>query len=203
MTIVGMIFLLGLVYCLIVLMVMVVMNESVLNAKTRVNSFFKEVFLTETSQQKQGVQWNYGIFLGLDAAGELESDLLEKDFQNLGKIFNDFYFCNSWVEKNHMVYSFAVDEPVMEISDEQLYKLCLKRCNSAVRRYINRKNPYYGFVRNLISIKLCDGQLIVYVAENDIGRYQNEEYTNQMENSLKHYSRTIYNNTPIEEDWSE
>ena len=202
MGILGIVLFLLLVYVLSILCIMGVWGKTVVEAKTIVNSFLKEVFLTETSQQKQGVQWNYGIFLGLDAAGELTSDLLEKDFQNLGKIFNDFYFCNSWVEKNHMVYSFVVDEPVMEISDEQLYKLCLKRCNSAVRRYINRKNPYYGFVRNLISIKLCDGQLIVYVAENDIGRYQNEEYTNQMENSLKHNSHTIYN-TPIEEDWSE
>ena len=59
MGILGTIFLLGLVYCLIVLMVMAVMNEPVLKAKTRVNSFFKEVFLTETPQQSIGSEWTY------------------------------------------------------------------------------------------------------------------------------------------------
>lgn len=201
MTIVGMIFLLGLIYCLIILIVMVVMNEPVLKAKTRVNSFFKEVFLTEAPQPQEKLAWTYGIYIGMDANGYPLADVIENDFIDLNKIFSDFYFSGAWSSENRMVYSFIVDEPIMEIEQEQLYKLCQKRCNNIVHRIIHSSNPYFGHLPNLVAIQLQGNQLLISIAENDVGRRQNADYIKRTRMSMKHSKMNC--NTPIEEDWSE
>lgn len=202
MTIVGMIFLLGLVYCLIVLMVMVVMNESVLNAKTRVNSFFKEVFLTETPQQSKDSEWTYGIYIGMDANGYPLADEIESDFMDINTIFHDFYFSGSWANQNHLVYSFVIAEPIIEMYDSELYDYCLKKCNSMVHRIIHKNNPYFGRMTNLVAVKICDNQLLIYIAQNDVGRHQNADFINRMRKSLKGHT-DLNCNAPIEENWSE
>lgn len=202
MGILGTIFLLGLVYCLIVLMVMAVMNEPVLKAKTRVNSFFKEVFLTETPQQSKDSEWTYRIYIGMDANGYPLADVIENYFTDLNRIFSDFYFSNVWSSENCMVYSFIVDEPIMEIEQEQLYKLCQKRCNNIVHRIIHSSNPYFGHLPNLVAIQLKGNQLLISIAENDVGRRQNADYIKRTRMSMKKHSKKNCN-MPIEEDWSE
>lgn len=201
MGILGVVLFLLLVYVLSIICIMGVWGKTVVEAKTIVNSFLKEVFLTEAPQPQEKLAWTYGIYIGMDANGYPLADVIENDFIDLNKIFSDFYFSGAWSSENRMVYSFIVDEPIMEIEQEQLYKLCQKRCNNIVHRIIHSSNPYFGHLPNLVAIQLQGNQLLISIAENDVGRRQNADYIKRTRMSMKHSKMNC--NTPIEEDWSE
>ena len=54
-----------LIYLLIIFIITFATRSSVLDAKTKVNDFIKEVFLTETPPPQQ----SYGISIGIDELG--------------------------------------------------------------------------------------------------------------------------------------
>lgn len=200
--VIGFLFLLILVYVLSILCIMGVLGKTVVEAKTIVNSFLKEVFLTETPQQSKDSEWTYGIYIGMDANGYPLADEIESDFMDINTIFRDFYFSGSRANKNHLVYSFVIAEPIIEMSDIELYDYCLKKCNSMVHRIIHKSNPYFGRMTNLVAVKICDNQLLIYIAQNDVGRHQNADFINRMRKSLKGHT-DLNCNAPIEENWSE
>ena len=202
MGILGIVLFLLLVYVLSIICIMGVLGKTVVEAKTIVNSFLKEVILTETPKPQEKLAWTYQLYIGMDANGYPLADIIENYFTDLNRIFSDFYFSGAWSSENRMVYSFIVDEPIMEIEQEQLYKMCQKRCNNIVHRIIHSSNPYFGHLPNLVAIQLQGNQLLISIAENDVGRCQNADYIKRTRMSMKKHSKKNCN-MPIEEDWNE
>ena len=185
-----------LIYLLIIFIITFATRSSVLDAKTKVNDFIKEVFLTETPPPQQ----SYGISIGIDDLGNAHADIVEKEFDGLKKIFSDFSFIGYESIGNHIAYSFEVGEPLLELSDEEMYSLCLKRCTMMVHHIIHKYNPFWGYTPDLVSIKLSGNQLIIYIAENDAGKKENVLFVGQMRKVLKQQQAS--QTTTLEESWN-
>lgn len=185
-----------LIYLLIIFIITFATRSSVLDAKTKVNDFIKEVFLTETPPPQQ----SYGISIGIDDLGNAHADIVEKEFDGLKKIFSDFSFVGYECIGNHIAYSFEVGEPLLELSDEEMYSLCLKRCTMMVHHIIHKYNPFWGYTPDLVSIKLSGNRLIIYIAENDAGKKENVLFIGQMRKVLKQQQAS--QTTTLEESWN-
>lgn len=185
-----------LIYLLIIFIITFATRSSVLDARTKVNDFIKEVFLTETPPPQQ----SYGISIGIDDLGNAHADIVEKEFDGLKKIFSDFSFIGYESIGNHIAYSFEVGEPLLELSDEEMYSLCLKRCTMMVHHIIHKYNPFWGYTPDLVSIKLSGNQLIIYIAENDAGKKENVLFVGQMRKVLKQQQAS--QTTTLEESWN-
>lgn len=190
----------ALIYLLIIFGVMLINKSSVIEARNKVNTFIKEVFFTETPQPQQA-QWTYGIQFGIDADGNAHADIIEREFDGLKKIFNDFSFYGYERQTNCIAYAFIVDEPILELNDEELYALCLKRCTTMVHRIIHHYNPYVGYISDLVSCKIYGNIVIIYIAENDAGRKENALFLGQMRKVLKQQQQTP-KTTKLEESWN-
>lgn len=190
----------ALIYLLIIFCVMLITKSSVIEARGKVNNFIKEVFFTETPQQEVP-QWAYGISIGIDDLGNAHADVIEQEFDGLKKIFSDFYFAGYECTRNHIAYTFIVDEPLLELTDEELYSLCLKRCTSIVHRIIHRYKPFSGYTPDLVSCKIFGNTVIIYIAENDTGRMENAIFARRVQNVLR--QPKMPQTTPLEESWSD
>ena len=186
-----------LIYLLIIFIITFATRSSVLDAKTKVNDFIKEVFLTETPPPQQ----SYGISIGIDDLGNAHADIVEKEFDGLKKIFSDFSFVGYECIGNNIAYSFEVGEPLLELSDEEMYSLCLKRCTMMVHHIIHKYNPYAGYTPDLVSVKIVGNTVIIYIAENDTGRMENAIFARRMQNVLR--EPKMPQTTPLEESWSD
>ena len=164
--------------------------------KKIVNNYLKDLFFTENKSIN-----NYNSAIGLDNNGYPMADVLDTFFQPLTKIFNDIYFCGGWCEKNRFVYSFVIDEPIVDMSDEDLYRYCLKRCDAIVNRVLHQYNPYAVWGRNMVAITISGSILTLYLANNALGEQENVMLKRRMRMIFKRSQ--ISATPPIEEDWGE
>lgn len=186
-----------LIYLLIIFIITLATKCSVVKARNKVIAFIKEVFLSKTPLPQQ----SYGISIGIDDLGNAHADIVEKEFDGLKKIFSDFSFVGYECIGNHIAYSFEVGEPLLELSDEEMYSLCLKRCTMMVHHIIHKYNPYAGYTPDLVSVKIVGNTVIIYIAENDTGRMENAIFARRMQNVLR--EPKMPQTTPLEESWSD
>lgn len=184
-------------YALAVIVVKYIKNVSSVDARKMVNDFLKDLFLSEN----QPIQNNYNSAIGLDQDGYPLADVLDSYFQPLTKIFNDIYFCGGWYENNRFVYSFVVDEPIVDMSDEDLYRYCLKRCDTIVHRVLHQYNPYAVWGRNMVAITLSANQLNIFLANNIQGERENVMLKRRMRTLFKRSQ--VSEISPLEEEWGE
>lgn len=183
-------------YFLAVLIVKNVKNISTIEAKKVINNYLKDLFFTEDKPIN-----NYNSAIGLDTNGYPMADVLDTFFQPLTKIFNDIYFCGGWCEKNRFVYSFVIDEPIVDMSDEDLYRYCLQRCDAIVNRALHQYNPYAVWGRNMVAITISANMLTLYLANNALGEQENVMLKKRMRTLFKRSQ--IRQTSPIEEDWGD
>lgn len=155
----------------------------------------KALFVKNTDS----VKYNFNI--GLDGNLNPMSNVLDKQFEDLGKIFKTFYFGGVKVSYDKIGYRFFVSDPICEIDEENLYELCSTMCESIVHKILHRSYPSFSRLDSLTAVIVGEGYIDIYIAETPLGQQSNAILTNKMRGQFKIEKEK--QTSPIEEDWGD
>ena len=166
--------------------------------KNLIHGFIKGV---KNSFEEEKVVENYNIFIGFDSSGNAIASSIDCIFADLVKVYENYVFCGCKLETNRLVYRFKVSQPIINIKDEQLYSYCTSLCDSIVQKEIQRRNPLYLYMYNLVGILISADFLDVYVAQNYKGQQENVMMTELVRRQFK--MSDFPQNDSIETKWEE
>lgn len=155
----------------------------------------KALFVKNTDS----VKYNFNI--GLDGNLNPMSNVLDKQFEDLGKIFKTFYFGGVNVSYDKIGYRFFVSDPISEIDTENLYELCSTMCESIVHKILHRSYPSFSRLDSLTAVIVGEGYIDIYIAETPLGQQSNAILTNKMRGQFKLEKEK--QTSPIEEEWGD
>lgn len=195
--------LLAVVYISIVLVVQVVNHWTTEEAISVVNKKIRALLkgIINVLCDKEENNTSYNIYIGLDGNLNPMSNILDKEFEDLGKIFKTYYFGDLKITQDIIGYRFYVSEPVNEMDKEDLYELCSKVCESIVHKILHRTCPSFCHLDSLTAVIVGHGYIDVYIAETPLGQQSNARLTNKIRGQFKLEKET--QTAPIEEDWGD
>lgn len=144
---------------------------------------------------------NYGLYLGFDGNGNPMSNKIDTIFSDVGKIYSVYTFYGYRRDTNRLIYRFKVSQPINSMTEEELYNYCTSLCDSIVQKEIQRRNPLYLYMDNLVGILISADFLEVYVAQNYKGQQENAMMTELVRRQFK--MSDFPQNDSIETKWEE
>lgn len=181
-----------LIYMSIIFIVQLYNRVSTIEARKIVNKYIRNCIFVKYNEK-------FNIYLGIDANGCASSKIIENDFKELSKIYQSYYFYDYTIKDNFVVYGFKVSSLINDMSEEQLFEYCLALCESMVHKAIHKVNPSFGHIDGLISIRINNDMLLVYLAEDmDAARINKQQIE-----KLRRMLRKKENSADIEEEWEE
>lgn len=206
MEILGFFFMILLVYSFSVLLVEVIKNVSIKEAINTVNDFLvKSIYglidWIKRFTAPDEITSRYNIYLGLDNNLNPDSNRIDCIFNNLEKVFQNYYFYELCYDENRIRYRFRVSQALSSMTDEELYEYGYSICDSLVHMELHKMYPTFTSLDNLVAITIHQGYLDVYIAQTPDGQRQNAILTRNMRRIFKteHTSQDI----PITENWND
>lgn len=203
------IFIVGFFYICAILITKIANNVTTAKAVDSVNHFIGEIIApikvklhNWVNNLTESPNCDFGLYIGLDADGRPMSNVIDDSFKDLGKIFRCYYFWGVNIEKNRIIYSFFVSDPINnEMSEDELYEYCSSVCECVVHRIIHSYNPLFTHLDSLTAIAMHKGRLDLYIARNPFGQHENSVLSCQIRRGFK--TSSFKETTPIKEDWEE
>ena len=201
MEIIGIVVLLFLVYSGVVLLVEVVESISMKEAIVEVNKHVQQLALGIVNLfQKEEVKPQYNIYLGFDECGYPISSSIDGIFGDINRIYQNYYFYDCRMGENRLIYRLRVSQPVLSMSDEQLFEYCNSVCDSLIHKELHKLYPDFLHMDNLVAVSVHQDYIDVFIAENVDGQHENAILKEKIRRRFK--TSNLRNDTSIEEDWN-
>lgn len=145
---------------------------------------------------------SYPVYIGMDEAGIFHADRIESAFRDLLAKFETSYFKYIVYSASKNTISFIFMASILKAdiqNDAELLGYLRKTADSAVHRYIHKREPAFTFIPDLTEIKYIDDELTVTVAVNPAGIQENAA---NREISRQHLQDKICSCAEITEKWS-
>lgn len=146
---------------------------------------------------------SYPVYIGKDEAGNFHADRIESAFRGVLAKFESSYFkYATYLESgNRISYVFAACIFKEDIpNDAELLEYLRKTADSAVHRYIHKREPAFTFIPDLTEVKYADDELTITIAVKSAGIKENAA---DRELSRQHLQNKICSCTEIIEKWND
>lgn len=116
------------------------------------------------------------------------------------RIYQNYYFYDCKMSKNRLIYRLRVSQPVLSMSDEQLFEYCNSVCDSLIHKELHKWYQDFLHIDNLVAVSVHQDYIDVFIAENADGQHENAMLKEKMRRRFK--TSNLPNDTSIEEDWN-
>ena len=199
--VIGFLFLLFLVYFLFVGIVQLDKNCSTKEATVVVNKKIRSLMYGILHIfEREEVKPQYNIYLGFDECGYPISSSIDGIFGDINRIYQNYYFYDCRMGENRLIYRLRVSQPVLSMSDEQLFEYCNSVCDSLIHKELHKLYPDFFHMDNLVAVSVHQDYIDVFIAENVDGQHENAILKEKIRRRFK--TSNLRNDTSIEEDWN-
>lgn len=191
---IGIIFFVAILYCFVILLIQYNKKVGTSEARKKLCNFIRDCFCTP-------VVTYYPVDIGIDEYKRPHADIIEREFEDLHKIYEQFYLADFYICNDIIHYKCKVDTPQKELSEKDLIKYLEALFDNIFHRFMHRTLPDHAHVSNLVAIHIQEGFLSIFVARNKKGT-QNIFEQKKKERSFYNKSKAKMD-LSIEENWDE
>ena len=153
-------------------------------------------FIKNCVNSSEGV-YCFPINLGFDEEGYYHSDVIEREFEPLHKVYYNFYVRNAYADSDLFYYNCIVKNPKMMLENNEIVPFLEAVFDDIFQRHIHQNAPSHCCIPNLVAVNLQAEKLTILVARNPNGckklvQFTNERYLN---------SQKLTENVSLDEKW--